>query len=298
MNNEYYLNTYEEYLKYERKLSNKTIISYKSDLKMFNNYLDKRSIIDINYKDISIYIDYLQENDKNIMTIVHYLTILKSFYSFLILTKIIDHNPCDTIIMPKTPKKLPEYLTIDEVEKLLDKDVKNEFDYRDKVMLEVAYATGLRVNELVNIKVYDINLDDSFMRVMGKGSKERLVFFGEITTNYLKEYLNNYRKTILKNKDSEYLFINYQGNQISRQSFFKMMKKEGIRAGIKKNIYPHILRHTFATHLLNNGADLRVIQELLGHSDLTTTQIYAHLSKETIKKDYENSHPHSHTNNI
>ena len=191
-------------------------------------------------------------------------------------------------------KKLPNYLTIEEVDKLLDIKLDNPFDYRNKAMIELSYATGLRVSELVTLKLVNIDLENTIVKILGKGSKERIVPFNDIALKYLKLYLDNYRQEILKNKDSEYVFVNYQGGSLSRQSYFKFIKNEAQKKGIKKNISPHVLRHSFATHLLNNGADLRIIQELLGHSDLKTTEIYAHLANEKIKKDYEIYHPHSH----
>jgi integrase/recombinase XerD len=163
-------------------------------------------------------------------------------------------------------------------------------------MLELLYATGLRVSELINLKFNDIDLANDFVRVIGKGSKERIVPINESAVKWMTLYLKDYRPTILKNKNSEYLFISNALKPISRQGFFKIVKQEVVRAGIKKDVSPHVLRHSFATHLLNHGADLRVIQELLGHSDISTTQIYTHLVNEKIKKDYEEYHPRSHKN--
>ena len=207
---------------------------------------------------------------------------------------IVKTNPCINIISPKLAKKLPNYLTEEEVDKLLNIPLKTAYDYRNKAMLELLYATGIRVSELINLKFVNLELQDDFIRVMGKGSKERIIPISNISKKYLIEYIEIYRKTLLKNKDSEYLFINNQGNVISRVGFFKIIKKLCLENNISKNVSPHILRHSFATHLLAHGADLRVIQELLGHSDISTTQIYAHLINDKLKKDYEEFHPHSH----
>ena len=159
-------------------------------------------------------------------------------------------------------------------------------------MLEVLYATGMRVSELINLKLSDIDYSEDYVRVMGKGSKERIIPLNDISLKYLKEYIDNYRNSLLKNKNSEYIFISHVGTKISRQAFFKIIKKECLKCGITKDVSPHTLRHSFATHLLNNGADLRIIQEFLGHSDISTTQIYAKILNDTIKRDYLN-HPRS-----
>ena len=292
--NEMYINDFIDYLKYERKLSPNTIKSYEYNLKQYNNFLKNKNITKINGNDLTNFIKSERNKSKNILTITHHISILCSFYNYLFQENIINTNPATNLIKPKTPKKLPNYLTIEEVDKLLDVKLDKPFDYRYKAMIELAYATGIRVSELISLKLSNIDLENCFIRVMGKGSKERIVPFGDIAYKYLKLYINNYRMKILKDKDSEYLFINYKGQMISRQSFFKFIKNQALKAGIKKNISPHILRHSFATHLLNNGADLKIIQELLGHSDLSTTEIYAHLANEKIKKDYEEYHPHSH----
>ena len=182
---------------------------------------------------------------------------------------------------------------VEEVDKLLDINLVDKYSYRNKAMLELLYATGMRASELTNLKLNNIDLDSCIVRIMGKGSKERIVPINDTTIKYLNIYINNYRKEILNKKDSEYLFISNALKPITRQGLFKIIKKECIRAGIKKNVYPHILRHSFATHLLNHGANIRIIQELLGHEDITTTEIYTHLSNETIKKDYEEYFPRS-----
>jgi len=192
--------------------------------------------------------------------------------------------------LPKLEKKLPDFLTFEEVDKLLNINPTKPIDYRNVAMLETIYASGLRVSELVDLKINNIDFDECILRIYGKGSKERIVPINDASKNALKTYINDYRDYLLRGKDSEYVFINNLGTKITRQGFFKILKKVCNENGIKKTVSPHTLRHSFATHLLNNGADLRVIQELLGHSNLTTTQIYSHLTNEKVKEDYQN-HP-------
>ena len=284
---------YIDYLKYEKKLSENTINSYKNYLDCFKDFF-KKDLTKINLDDMHKYLDHLNKENKKATTVAHNITVINSFYSFLINENIIATNPCTNIISPKLAKKLPNYLTEEEVDKLLNIPLKTAYDYRNKAMLELLYATGIRVSELINLKFVNLELQDDFIRVMGKGSKERIIPMSNISKKYLIEYIEIYRKTLLKSKDSEYLFINNQGNVISRVGFFKIIKKLCLENNISKNVSPHILRHSFATHLLAHGADLRVIQELLGHSDISTTQIYAHLINDKLKKDYEEFHPHSH----
>ena len=279
-----YIEKYITYLEYERKLSLNTIKSYLNDLKDYDNYF-KGKIIDISYEDVKKYLDTLQK--KTNTTISHYITVINSFYSFLISENEISSNPCENIANPKIIKKLPNYLTEEEVNKLLNIKIITPYDYRNKAMLELLYATGLRISELCNLKLSDVDISNCFVRVYGKGKKERIVPITDLALNHLQIYITHYRNIILKTKDSEYLFISNNLTNISRQGFFKILKKECKKAGIEKNVSPHILRHSFATHLLKHGADLRIIQELLGHEDIVTTQIYAHLVNEKLKDDYQ-----------
>lgn len=286
-----YIEKYLDYLKYERKLSNNTIASYLNDLKDFDNY--SKDIINTKYEDIIKYLKTI--NNLNNRSIAHHITVINSLYLFLIREEIIKDNPCENIVSPKIPKKLPNYLSEEEVDKLLDVNLNIIYDYRNKAMLELLYATGLRVSELLNLTIESIDLSNDFLRVMGKGSKERMVPIGDIAIKYLKIYLQEYRPSLLKKGLNDYLFISNAGTKMTRQGFFKIIKKECLKDNIKKDVSPHVLRHSFATHLLAHGADLRIIQELLGHSDISTTQIYTHVINEKIKKDYE-SHPRNHIN--
>ncbi len=289
MTNQEYYTKYLDYLIFERKLSKNTIASYQDNLKRFETFLNGKKIPNLSRKDIEDFLNFnsnMAEKSR-----AHYITVIKNFYEFLSLEDLIQNNPCETIKMPKISKTLPPYLTEKEIDKLLDIKLETPFDYRNKAMLELLYATGIRVSELINLKLNNLDLQNDLIRVVGKGSKERISPISDIAEKYLKIYISEYRNQLLKKKNSEYLFINNFGNPISRQGFFKNLKQIAKRQGIDKEISPHTLRHSYATHLLQNGADLRVIQELLGHSDITTTQIYTHLLNDQIKKDYFNYHP-------
>ena len=281
---EYNIDKYIDYLKYERKLSSNTISSYYDNLKKFYLHFENKNILNLSTDEIR---DFLYDDKVLARTRAHYLTVLNSFYNYLISENIINYNPTETIKLPKLAKKLPEFLTIEEVDKLLNINPVKIYDYRNIAMLETLYATGVRVSELCNIKLSDINYDDCTIKIFGKGKKERIVPINESSYNALIDYINNYRPFLLKSKTSEFVFINNFGNPISRVGFFKILKKLCSDAGIQKDVSPHTLRHSFATHLLNNGANLRVIQQLLGHSNITTTQIYSHLSNESLKNDYK-----------
>lgn len=282
------LEKYLDYLKYERKLSRNTIASYQNDLLLLTNTLNKQ-FTNITSLDIREFLK--KTNYKSDRTRAHNITVFNNFYTFLLAENIISKNPCEDISQPKLTKKLPKYLTIEEVDKLLNIKLNTPLDYRNKAMLEVLYATGVRISELLDLKLKDIDLDEAFIRVVGKGDKQRIIPLGDIAINYLKIYLLENRNFLLKNKTNDYVFLNNYGNQMTRQGFFKILKKQCLISGIKEDISPHTLRHSFASHLLNNGADLRIIQELLGHSDISTTQIYTHLSTDKLKKDYK-AHPH------
>lgn len=290
MTNQEYYTKYLDSLQFERKLSKNTVLSYQDNLNRFEEFISGKSITEITKKDIEAYLkfnDSMAEKSR-----AHYITVLRNFYQFLVYEDLINKNPCETIKQPKISKSLPHYLTEEETYKLLSFPINTNYDYRNKAMLELLYATGIRVSELVNLKLSNIHLDEDLIRVMGKGSKERICPISEVCEKYLRIYINEYRNGLLKNKTSEYLFINNFGNPITRQGFFKNLKQIAQKQGIEKEISPHTLRHSYATHLLAHGADLRIIQELLGHSDLSTTEIYTHVVNEKIKSEYE-KHPHA-----
>ena len=292
MNAEYtpniYIEKYISYLQYERALSDNTIKSYFYDLKRFDLYF-KGNVLDLSYDELQRYLSSVK--DLKARSLAHHITVLTSFYNFLVDEKIITNNPCENIINAKVPKNLPIYLTEDEINKLLDIPLNNEYDYRNKAMLELLYATGLRISELINLKVNDVDFDECIVRVFGKGKKERIVPIADVALKYLFIYLNKYRAIILGSSLSDYMFISNSKKNISRQAFFKILKKEANRSGIEKIVSPHVLRHSFATHLLSHGANLRVIQELLGHESINTTQIYTHVLPEKLTAVVAEHHP-------
>lgn len=277
-----------EYLKYERRLSVNTIDSYGENLLLVSKYLNK-DLINATRNDIKNFFDNF---DGDVKTKAHYLTVLNSFYKYLLFMGKCSINPCDGIKHPKLSKKLPEYLTSEEINKLFDIRLTKPIDYRNKAMLEVLYATGTRISELINLELNQIDFDECIIRVTGKGKKDRIIPIGDTAMDALKNYILNYRIFLVKTNDNNYVFLNKNGNKISRQGFFKILKSLSFDAGIKKDISPHTIRHSFATNLLNNGADLRIIQELLGHENLQTTEIYSHLTNKKIEDDYQN-HPHA-----
>ena len=288
--NEKYIEEFIDYLRFEKKYSENTISSYKRDLNKMNLYL-KKDFIKLTKADIQKYIQDLSKNESS-NTISRTISSLKSFYKFLEINKYTNTNPLTTIISPKTARKLPKVLSEEEVNKLLDINLNNDFDYRNKAMLELMYSSGLRVSELINLTVNDIDLKNSLVRIFGKGSKERIVPLNDYATEALNNYILYHRPKLFKQKESNYLFLNNHGNQMTRQGFFKTLKKIAKEKGIKSELSPHTLRHSFATHLLKYGADLRSIQELLGHSDISTTQIYTHITNEMLEKNYHEYHPH------
>ena len=284
------INDFLEYLEYEKKLSKNTILSYQNDLNDLYSYFNE-DILKVTSEDMHKY--FISLSNLSPKSRAHHLTVVNSFYLFLIGENKLKKNPCYSIMNPKLPKKLPNYLNNEEINRLLNINLDTKYDYRNKAMLELVYATGLRVSELVDLKLTNVNINDSFIRVMGKGSKERFIPISSEATKWLSLYINDYRPLILSNKQSEYLFISNAKTNITRQAFFKFIKKEAKRANIDKEISPHVLRHSFATHLLQSGADLRTIQTLLGHSDISTTEIYTHIANEELHKEYNDYHPRS-----
>lgn len=282
------------YCEYEKGLSPNTLKSYNYEINLYQSYLkDKLNIIDIekvSKKDIESYLKYCYSKDEDSKTISHKITIIYNLHNYLLREKVVKDNEAEFIDRPKLAKHLPYTLTVSEIDKLLDIPLVTVFDYRDKAMLELMYGTGLRVSELVSLTVYDIDFYNAFLRIKGKGSKERIVPINSASLKYLKLYLDK-RCLLLKKKTSDELFLNARGEGISRQGFFKNLKKILTKKGMPTNISPHSLRHSFATHLIENGADLRSVQTMLGHSDITTTKIYTHISNEKVTKDYLINHP-------
>ena len=265
-----------------------TINSYILDIYKYLEYLDK-DYDKTDNQDIYNYLSELEKEKYSIYSVVRKISSIKSFYTFLNIEEIYKLNL--DIERPRFYKKLPHVLTIDEVDKLLDIELKTPFDYRNKAMLELMYATGLRVSELINLTPLNIDLDKQLVRCYGKGNKERIVPMGDIACKYLKIYLDEYRDALVKKNLCDYLFLNNHGKQITRQGFFKNLKIIAEKQGINEDITPHMLRHSFATHLLNNGADLRSIQLMLGHENISTTGIYTNVSVEKIKENYDLYYP-------
>ncbi len=282
-----------KYLLTEKHLSDNTIESYCDDIKMYLSYMESIEIKDYNdivYEDIKRYLGYLDKEEYSIYSVVRKISSIKMFHRYLnSFYKIEDVSV--KIEPPHFYKKLPVVLSIEEVNDLLKIDLNNDFDYRNKAMLEVMYATGLRVSELVNLTFDNIDLDQGLVRCYGKGNKERIVPLGEVGRHYLKLYLDEHRNNLKKKCFCDKLFLNNHGKGITRQGFFIIIKNIAEKKGITKNITPHVLRHSFATHLLNNGADLRSIQVMLGHSNISTTQIYTNVSNEILKENYNLYHP-------
>lgn len=281
------------YCIFEKGLSDKSRSSYENDLNVYKEFLKKRSITNVNSirsEDIKEFLKNRSNEESS--TIAHNLTVIKNFHTYLLKENIVNSDVSEFIDRPKLRKTLPKTLSVEDVDKLLDIKLESPFDYRNKAMLELMYGCGLRVSELVNLTLNDIDMTNSLIRILGKGSKEREIPIGEYSIYYLKEYLN-IRDDLLKGKPCNKLFLNNHGSSISRQGFFKMLKQLLKEKGLNTDVSPHTLRHSFATHLINRGADLRSIQEMLGHSDISTTKIYTRVTDEKVIEDYNEYHNRS-----
>lgn len=292
-----YLKHFLHYLAVERGLARNTLEAYERDLTSFLEYMsDKQGITALDQVDrvhIVNYLMFLRESGRASSTVARTMTSIRSFFKFLVREQILAADPSIYMDTPKTDKKLPKVMNLEEVERLLDApQVKEPAGIRDKAMLELLYASGIRVSELVSLNVGDLNLGMGFVRCIGKGSKERIIPLGRIALDWLDRYIQTARPKLLKGRLSEQaLFVNRNGGRMTRQGFWKIIKQYGKEANIDKDITPHMLRHSFATHLLENGADLRAVQEMLGHSDISTTQIYTHVTKLRMKDVYNRTHP-------
>ncbi len=290
---EYILNFLDEE-KLEKNYSKLTIDGYYRDLSIFLEYLNENNISSYNavdYKDIRLYINYLYDLKYTNKTISRHISSLRSFFKYLKKENIIDNNPMLLVANPKLDKKLPKYLNFDDTEKLLNAfDNKNYVSIRNSLILEILYSTGIRVGEITNIKVSDISISNETIKVTGKGNKERIVYFGSRCKNLLNLYFKESYNKLNKN-NIDYLLLSKTGKKINEREIRTIVDEAAIIAGIKIKISPHVLRHTFATHMLQDGADLRSVQELLGHENLSTTQIYTHLTNEKIRNIYLNAHP-------
>lgn len=283
------------YLSVERGLSNNTIFSYRGDLNSYIDFLTAKKIGALSESTKNEVINFmLSEKNKGLSanSISRRLSAIRVFYRFLVRERILKNDPTNQIDSPKLWKRIPDALSLNEIEILLSQpNIRNTQGLRDKAILEILYATGMRISEAANLKVDDLNLDVGFTRCFGKGSKERIVPLGKKAIESVKNYLERSRGNYLSGKVNNFLFLSRFGKRISRQSLWKIIKKYAKDAKIKKSIKPHILRHSFATHLLERGADLRSVQEMLGHSNIATTQIYTHINKDRLKSIHKMFHP-------
>lgn len=291
----YEFSDFRYHLQTDKRLSENTVNAYLTDLTLYGEFLNKyQGIHDITMVDqlhIDRYIASLKRANLSKQTISRKIIAIKEFHRFLFSEKISDENPAKFIDLPKPSKPLPVVLTKDEMTRMLDSiDTTTPIGIRNKAMIETLYASGLRISELVHLRTSDIHLMEKYIIVVGKGNKERMVPLGEMAVIALRNYLEKARG-VLSKKPGNTLFYNYQGNEISRQSLYKMIVKLAEDNGITKEISPHTIRHSFATHLLEGGTDLRVVQELLGHEDISTTQIYTHIDKSHLKEMYQHTHP-------
>jgi len=285
------------YLYVERGLAHNTIISYREDLNIYIDFLIKRNVDSLSKttkEEIINFMLYQKDRGLSVNSVARRLAAIKMFYRFLVRERILKIDPTSLIDSPKLWKKIPETLSLNEVDSLISQpNIRERQGIRDRAILEALYATGMRVSEAVNLKVDNVNLDIGFLRCIGKGSKERVIPLGKKAIGSLRRYLLQSRPQLLGSakKDLEFLFLNRFGKKISRQSLWKIIKRYAKEARIKKTIMPHILRHSFATHLLERGADLRSVQEMLGHANISTTQIYTHINKERLKSIHKMFHP-------
>jgi integrase/recombinase XerD len=291
-----FVDEYLSILQLERNLSKLTIEAYKNDLNQFFIFLIEKKVTDLNEitgKEIVLFFSLLNRLGLSDTSTARYFSSLKGFFKFLILSGYIVENPIDKLKSPRIAKKLPEVLNINEIDKILNQPSINDVTgIRDRTILEVFYACGLRVSELISMKISDLYLDDEAIRVFGKGSKERVVPIGSSAIKWIRKYLIESRPILeKKGKSFTSLFLNRRGTKFSRMGLWKMISQYTKLAGIEKNVHPHTFRHSFATHLLEGGADLRAVQEMLGHADISTTQIYTHIDRDFIKQEHKRFHP-------
>ncbi|MDR0898739.1 MAG: site-specific tyrosine recombinase XerD [Lactobacillaceae bacterium] len=292
--NQQLLTSFQQYLRVEKGLLPNSVDSYSRDLKQFFSYLEEKKVdvIDVDQNTLTNFFEQQVAARKANSSIIRMNTTLKRFYLFLVNEAIIEKSPIQNLPTPKKNKHLPQFLSVEEVNRLLDQpDLKTKFGVRDKALLETMYATGFRVSEVSNLKIDDLHLELGMVQTIGKGQKQRITPIGEIASDYLKYYLENVRPLLISSDSKQYVFLNARGGNLSRVSIFKLVQKYALMANITKEISPHTLRHSFATHLLENGADLRIVQELLGHSDISTTQIYTHITQKHLQDVYTKAHP-------
>lgn len=292
---EQYIDDFINFIKIERNLAANTIEAYATDLIEYLDHLETngiKTIGDIRTEDISKFIIALSQKKLSSFTISRKLSAIRMFHQFLVGEDYTSENPAVFVSFPKLAQKLPVYLDIPEIDDLLEQpDIGDIFGLRDRGLLEFAYATGVRVSELLSIKTQDILWDDELVRVIGKGSRMRLIPVGESALYYIDRYYHESRPLLLKTIKTDILFLNHRGQKMSRMGFWKILRKYVTAAGINKQVSPHTLRHSFATHLIEGGADLRAVQEMLGHVSISSTQIYTHLDREYLKEVHRTFHP-------
>jgi integrase/recombinase XerD len=292
-----YILAFMDYIGFEKGLTGNTQAAYKRDLKKFLTYLTKYHPTllkweEVTKKEIISFLAWEMDEGAANATVARNLSSIKSFYKFMVMEDHIAINPTTDLETPKINRKLPRVLSIEEVDKLIEQcKVMLPLGLRDRAMLELMYGTGLRVSELLSLQIDDINFTAGFLRCLGKGRKERIVPVNNSSVLWVERYLARSRNTLVKSQYERTLFLNAHGHPLSRQGFFKLLAQYGEKSGIKKEITPHTLRHSFATHLLENGADLRAVQEMLGHADISTTQIYTHITRSRIREVYQQCHP-------
>lgn len=291
----FYFDTYTAYLKSERNLSANTLESYLSDVRQHIEFLLSKNIFDINHSSNAIilsYMLYLEKEDMAPATILRKLSSLRSYYKYLLTQRLIKKDPTTNLQPPKNERKIPSALTFYEATRLLSQPRGKDFkSLRDKAMLELLYATGIRVSELIALNLEDINIKIGWLKCIGQASRERIIPISSAAIHHLENYLKEARNKQVQDKSEMALFVNVHGKRMTRQGFWKIIKKYAAKAKIEARITPHTLRHSFATHLLENGADIRSVQELLGHADISTTQIYTHLTRKKLREVYDRTHP-------
>ena len=294
MQNSECLQIFENYLREEKKASDNTLSSYLRDIRQFGAYLDLHTdttIAEAGEDEVAEYINWLKTNGKSVATVSRCIASLKNLYSFLCMRQIVEDNPASHLVTDKGTQKLPQILTSKEVELLLEQpECVDAKGYRDRAMLELLYATGMRVTELIDLNIGDVNLGAGVVRCESRG-KERFIPMYPAAIKALSDYIELVRPQMLTLPDEESLFVNISGERMSRQGFWKIIKYYQKKAKIEKDITPHTLRHSFAAHLLENGADIHAIQEMLGHADISSTQVYSHLVKKQLKDVYNKAHP-------
>ncbi len=282
------------YLEFERGLAANTLLSYRRELGKFFFFL-RRKRLDCLHLDEKDILDFIRDEGAKrgaVSSQAHLISVLKSFYRYLLEDDLLESSPVSAVALPKKWARLPKYLSLEEVSRLLDApDASTVIGRRNKAVLELMYATGLRISEAAQLKTADVYLDEGFLRVRGKGGKERIIPFSDVSRDCMKEYLAASRPALAKGSGPEQLFVNYNGEAFSRQGLWKMIKSYGAKVGLGARLTPHVLRHSFATHMVEKGADLRSVQMLLGHSSITTTEIYTHLAKDQLRRIYDQFHP-------